>query len=169
MFKNETWNIIFLIFLLMLYCCDTKDCNPFGAEPNGPVEPKWVEVEVKYQRVNDNPNCPRIYFGLDSDQSVYLQGMGGLDRQMEEIEKNLFYKNIPKVGVNYPYAEYGYESRKIYVLDHVFSAEEDTGCEYRAHNMWFNGYSVPKDRIHKIGNKEHLLVRFDENGVPYFE
>ena len=146
-------------------------CKP-GTSVVGPVRPEPVEVEVRYQRVDDTPDCPRTYFGDDPYVllGVYLQGFTN-DTQMEKKGEDLFLKNL-RVPVSYPESSYGVSAKKVYVLDYVFSdGDPSSNHPCRAHDMWFNNHKVPRDAIRYFssGIGEYLLVRFDEDGVPYFE
>ena len=168
---------IFLISLLMLFmsACFEKCDNPTTSEP---PEVKYVDVEVKYRRVYDNLDvCPAIHAGEPFyDEGVYLSGFPGRSVKMEKIGDDLFYVKIPKKRkkclVNYPGDKYpGIDAYKIYVIDNVWFdiSDQVSGCDNRAHDMWFNGYKAPRVKVHKRGNREYLLVRFDEDGVPHFE
>jgi len=164
----KNWKIIFFIFLLMLYCCDTKDCNPFGAESNGPVEPKLVDVEVKYQRVDDDPNCPILFPPAlyPWHNSVYLAGLKGNKEMQKTNNNNIHVTIVNDLAVGYPKDKYGGESYTVYVLDNSFyDFYNSTGCDIRAHKLWLNGYLMQKI-YHRHGG-EYLYVSFDENGIPH--
>jgi len=151
----------------MLYCCDTENCNPFGAEPNEPVEPKYVNVEVKYQRVDDNSDCP-ILFPPELHpwhNSVYLTGLKGNKEMQKTNDNNIHVTVVNDLKVNYP-DKYGGGGYSINVLDNVFyDFYNSTGCDVRAHKLWLNGYLMQK--IYHKGKEEYLYVCFDENGIPH--
>jgi len=74
--KNR--KIIFLIFLLMLYCCDTKDCNPFDPDPFDPDdngEIQFYNYQLEYRRPVDSivdayaADPSRAYLTLKHDDS----------------------------------------------------------------------------------------------------
>ena len=164
---KTNWKIVFLISLLMLLisACFEKCDSPTAPEL---PEVKYVDVEVEYKRIYDNLNvCPAIHAGdpFYDDEGVYLVGFTYRNLQMDKIGEDLFFVKIPeeKCRVNGLY--------EVYVIDNVWFdvSNQVSGCQYRAHDMWFNGYKAPRVKVHKRGNREYLLVRFDENGVPHFE
>jgi len=159
----KNWKSIFLISLLMLFFTSCfEDCNPVG-----PSEPKWIDVEVQYQRVDDNPNCP-IPFPPElhpRERDVYLLGLKGT-KKMQKVAEDIYVTVVNDLRVNYPSDKYGGLCYEISVVDNAYYIHSNpTGCEIRAHKLWLNGYLMQK--IHRTGNKEYLFVRFDENGVPH--
>ncbi len=152
------YKLIFFLLPFLLYSCK----GFFG--PDDPVKVKYVKVDARYQRVNDNPNCPITYHR----DVVVLQELGTKYYEMQKVEENIFVATAESVMVNYPEAKYGGAPYDIYVIDNDFyDFYNDTGCQNRAHLIWLNGVLMQK--IHKSGDREHLMVRFDENGVPHEE
>jgi len=130
MFKNETCNIIFLIFLLMFFLSTIPSCKGLF-EPDDPEpypEPIFLDVvEVKYERVFDTPNCPPLHIG-DPFRSVYIQGLTSRTVKLEETGENLFYTKLEgRVHVNYPYRKYGGDPRKVFVIDNVWFDQSSQG------------------------------------------
>jgi hypothetical protein len=161
------WLLIMLPLTIGMGPCQfASTCKTFTGD-DGPVEPKYIKVEARYQRMNDDSNCPILW--SERDRIVLLAELATKNQEMEKVEENIYVVTVESVGVNYPEKKYGGLTYDIYVLDNAFyDYYNDTGCENRAHLIWLNGYLMQK--IHKKGqNREYLLVRFDENGVPHEE
>ena len=162
---RKNWKNIFLICLLMLLIF--SGCkNIFSPDDNLDQEPVFITVEVQYQRVDDNANCP-IPFSLTiypQKNVVYLAGLTGRNKKMQKLTEDIHVATVNDVKVNYD--KYRESCYKINVLDSAFyDFYNQTGCHVRAHKLWLNGYLIQK--IHREGKKEYVYVRFDENGIPH--
>jgi len=170
---KTNWKMGFLIFGLISVANFASHSCKWFKQPTETVEPKWVRVEVKYQRVEDTPDCPRFWFDPKVCSRVNLEEFRIPNHEMEQIEEDLFLKVLPTIPVKYPKSDYGGYPHRIYVVDPAFDRPGQEGCEFRAHKMWFNGYKAPRDAIHYGDDpsypREYLLVRFDEEGIPHFE
>jgi len=155
---------VFLISLLMLLIF--SGCkNIFSPDDNLDQEPVFITVEVQYQRVDDNANCPILFPPAlyPWKNSVYLEGLKG-NKEMQKLTEDIHVATVNDVKVNYD--KYRESCYKINVLDNAFYAHSNpTGCHVRAHKLWLNGYLIQK--IHREGKKEYVYVRFDENGIPH--
>lgn len=163
MFKK--YKIVFLIALLFSLCA----CDKFSVyNPVTPSPPKYVDVEVKYLRVDDTPNCPIIRPNV---KDVLLKGdlpVGEFpSNRMQEIEELLFFIKVANVTVNYPSSRDDKGPYRVYVLDNAFvDITTDQSCSARAHIMWINGKLVTK--LKSGGNiRECVLIRVDEYGNVY--
>jgi hypothetical protein len=138
--------------------------------PTRPDEPEelYIDVEIKYQRVDDNLNCPRL---RNKNVHVYVDLYASplsYNEELEEIGEDLYRVKIEQVRVNYPKRTYHFfPPYEIVVIDNVFFDPQSTKCcDLRAHIVWINGYLMQK--IHKqCSDGEYLLVRFDKDGVPH--
>ena len=150
---------VFLICFLLLFMTCCEDCNnPVGPDP---PEVKYIDVEVKYQRIDDNLSCPRLWF---DSRYVFLNGIGG-PKEMPEIGKDLFLLRVSGVKA-YPKDYSGGDSYEILMIDNAFySFSSENDCAKRAHIVWLNGYLM--DKVRKRGTGEYLLVWFDYDGVPH--
>jgi len=127
-----------------------------------------VDVEVKYLRVNDTPDCPIV---RPSVKDVLLKGdlpagefpLNG----MQEIEEFLFFIKVEKVRANEPPLYTGDKAYAVYTLDSAFTEIGlDVSCACRAHIMWVNGKLITK--IKSSGTRrEYTLIRIDEFGNVY--
>lgn len=153
--------ISLLVFQLMFTNCGWIK-SIFGPDDPNEIEQKFVRAEIKYQRVDDDPNCPIVY--PDLDEHVYLNGdLSAAGPKLIKIGDNLFVYTDQKVRVNYPVDRYGGNPYKVFVLDNVFPR----GHRARAHLIWINGCLMTK--IHKLGDEEYLYIRIDESSIPHEE
>jgi len=147
-----------LIVLLIVFM---PGCHKSPTGPIPPVEIRYITVDIKYQRVDDVPACPRLWF---DPRSVYLNGIGG-PKEMLEIETDLFGLIVSNVKA-YPKDYSGDDAYRIYVLDSAFFTLGGNTCDIRAHKIWLNGYLI--DKVYKSsGGGEYLWVWFDYGGIPH--
>lgn len=164
MFKNTKIVLMVLFLLISPYACDKFSVyNPVSPSP-----PKYVDVEVKYLRVNDTPNCPVL---RPNNKDVLLKGdlpVGEFpSNRMQEVEENLFFIKVVNVTVNYPFSTNN-KAYAVLVLDNAFILDftSDPSCATRAHIMWVNGKLITK--LKSGGNvREYALIRIDEYGNVY--
>ncbi len=160
-----------MVFVLMLFSLFNFNCkSPTTPEPPEPPVIEYVDVEIKYLRVDDTPVCPVI---RPDTKDVLLRGDLPIGEyptnKMQEIENLLFYIKVFNVRVNQPPLYSGDKAYTVYILDNAFTdIGLDVSCATRAHKMWINGKLITK--IRSGGNRrEYLRVRIDKFGNIYEE
>ena len=174
-YKNVLMVLLILMLMLFMMSCDWLPGTGTVGPTDPPPDPEYVDITMIYQRVDDNPDYPRVHFDPIISVTVYINGNlpVGRDKKMESVGNDVFRKDISQARVGYPSDEYGDYLYKVYVLDHAFSTEQGTPGARRAHRIWFispNGTEYEITKIRKEGGgAEYTLVRFDKDGVPHEE
>lgn len=164
-------NLIDMIFLTCVLCILTISFNSckdsllpedWMSPPESSIQPFYVDVEITYQRIDDNPECPLMH--PDNDDVVlrgtlpYEDYPGNL---LDKIGEDLFHIKIYQVQSNFPIYLYTPDAYKVYVLDSAYGGEPS--CTQRAHMLRING-ELMKSIKSDEDTAEYALIRIDQLG-----